>query len=97
MTENTETQSNSMKKWVLMGAGFAMVLLLGIAIGRAFAPKPAVVQVVVTPTADSNQATPTTEPESPSANLMTLLLADARHFQGQSDAPITFIEFSDFK
>jgi len=101
MIENTEippeTQPKLAKKWLLLGVGFAVTLLLGIVIGVAFTSKPSVVQVMVTPTAAANPTASTSESDYPSANLMTLLLADARHFQGQSDAPITFIEFSDFK
>jgi hypothetical protein len=37
-------------------------------------------------------ATPT-----PTPDYMKDLLADARHFQGDDEAPVTIIEFSDFK
>jgi protein-disulfide isomerase len=33
----------------------------------------------------------------PTPTIMDFVLSDARHFQGQADAPITLIEFSDFK
>ncbi|MFC1974792.1 hypothetical protein ACFLXQ_00160 [Chloroflexota bacterium] len=39
---------------------------------------------------DSNNAVPT-------PSIMDFLLSDARHFQGNADAPVTIIEFSDFK
>ncbi len=39
----------------------------------------------------ANPNTPTTP------TIMDLVLADARHFEGSSDAPVTMIEFSDFK
>ena len=53
---------------------------------------PTATQTTVT-TADesgSAQATPT-------PSIMEFLLSDARHFQGDPDAPLTVIEFSDFK
>lgn len=43
-------------------------------------------------------AIPTTPPDlsSPEA-LMELLISQTRHFKGAADAPVTIIEFSDFK
>ena len=68
--------------------------------------EPAVVVVTATPNpqavAQSDTST-TTEAESDSNNsaptptIMDFLLSDARHFQGNADAPVTIIEFSDFK
>jgi|GEM_PF-3151201 len=57
-------------------------------------------QVAPTPS-----STPTTPPPTPTAtptptptlSLAEMLLAEARHSQGAEDAPVTFIEFSDFK
>lgn len=40
------------------------------------------------PETASGEATPT---------IMDFVLSDARHFQGSADAPITMVEFSDFK
>jgi protein-disulfide isomerase len=34
---------------------------------------------------------------SPTPTLMEFVLADARHFQGDRAAPVTIVEFSDFK
>jgi hypothetical protein len=34
---------------------------------------------------------------SSSSTVMDLVLANARHIEGDADAPVTFIEFSDFK
>jgi len=82
--------------------GFVITLLAGIAIGWQIRPE-TVVEVVVTATpdtalADSAAAPPSSDGGSANApDLMTMLLLDARHFQGAADAPITFIEFSDFK
>ncbi len=33
---------------------------------------------------------------TPTPTIMDFLLSDARHFQGEPDAPVTMIEFSDF-
>lgn len=51
-----------------------------------------------------NSAVATTGPENdpttagPSTpTIMDFVLSDARHFQGSPDAPVTLIEFSDFK
>jgi cytoskeletal protein RodZ len=46
--------------------------------------------VAIANEAGNAQATPT-------PSIMEFLLSDARHFQGDSDAPLTLIEFSDFK
>lgn len=64
--------------------------------------------VVVTATPDPNQAVAAvdsssvveivvTATPSPTPDIMAMLLADARHSQGAEDAPVTLIEFSDFK
>ena len=61
------------------------------------------------PVPESRQVTPTASPTfiptvalptstpTPKPSLEDILLADARHIQGAADAPVTFIEFSDFK
>lgn len=38
-----------------------------------------------------------TAPAEPTPTLMEFVMADARHIQGNADAPVTVIEFSDFK
>lgn len=69
-------------------------------------PPITVVVTVVPPTASDPAAPPgasssgpvSESPEGrPTPTLMDFVLADARHFQGRDDAPITIIEFSDFK
>lgn len=54
------------------------------------------------PTARQEEALATAEPgpqikTSPTPSVMEFVLADARHFQGEANAPVTLIEFSDFK
>lgn len=44
------------------------------------------------PAAESNP-----EPSAPTPTIMEFVLSDARHFQGSADAPVTMVEFSDFK
>jgi cytoskeletal protein RodZ len=46
---------------------------------------------VTTATEDSTNTTP------PTPTIMDFVLSDARHFQGNADAPVTIVEFSDFK
>jgi protein-disulfide isomerase len=48
------------------------------------------------------ESTSGTVPEGPAATgptptIMDFVLSDARHFQGDDNAPVTIIEFSDFK
>jgi protein-disulfide isomerase len=46
-------------------------------------------------TGPAAEETPTSA--SPTPDVMAFLLSDARHFEGSPDAPVTMIEFSDFK
>ncbi|GIK37140.1 MAG: hypothetical protein BroJett011_09730 [Chloroflexota bacterium] len=55
-----------------------------------------------TPAPAQTNASPTTSAAAnpnapPTPTIMELVLADARHFEGSPDAPVTMIEFSDFK
>ena len=49
-----------------------------------------------TPTATTVAPTRTPTP-TPKPSLEDVLLANARHIQGEDNAPVTLIEFSDFK
>ena len=67
-------------------------------------PNPqAVAQIVPSPTPLTQDDSATTTNADASNNspatptIMDFLLSDARHFQGNADAPVTIIEFSDFK
>lgn len=86
-------------------AGLAIAIatvtfLAGLIIG--FLGRPTIVPdavVVVTATPDATAvamaaATPTT---SGQGTIMDLVMADVRHSQGDPAAPITMVEFSDFK
>lgn len=64
-------------------------------------PAEAVAQAGDTPAQVTEQPTAASAPESaagqPTPTIMDFVLSDARHFQGSTDAPITVVEFSDFK
>lgn len=91
--------------------GFALLatLVAGVAIGLLINRPAANSQVVVTATPDPGnqtvaQATTQNASEAsgdtnsaPTPTIMDFVLSDARHFQGSPDAPITLVEFSDFK
>ena len=62
------------------------------------------VEVVVTATPDPSvnaqaEDAPSTDSDVPlpTPGLMDLVMADARHIQGDEGAPVTIVEFSDFK
>ncbi len=107
MTDNPKAQAPPRAplpgRRLLSALGFVVTLLAGIAIGLQLQPAATVVQVVVTATpnpasaAENADAPAAAESATDSPDLMTFLLADARHFQGDENAPVTFIEFSDFK
>jgi protein-disulfide isomerase len=49
------------------------------------------------PPINEQPAAPATPSEADRQQFMQLLIADTRHFRGDPDAPITMIEFSDFR
>ncbi len=87
-------------KMALAAAIAVITFLAGLVIG--FLARPAIVPdavVVVTATPDAAAvaqaaATPTPKPQG---TIMDTVLADARHSQGDVNAPVTIVEFSDFK
>ncbi|MBN2388400.1 MAG: hypothetical protein JXB85_15390 [Anaerolineales bacterium] len=50
--------------------------------------------VIAQPTATP---TPGSQVPTPNTQLMAMAMAEVRHFQGNPDAPVTFLEFSDFQ
>ncbi len=104
--EQAPPPRTSTKTWLLITLGFVITLLAGLAIGLRLRPESTVIDISVTPdtangsfsAAPSAQQATSSEPQGAgNPDLMTVLLSDARHFEGDPNAPITFIEFSDFK
>lgn len=106
LPDNNVAQAPSRSKNYL---GWGLFLLAGLLVGAAFGyrlgqEQREPVQVVVTATpgtaaqagAPSAETLTDKEPALP-RSLMDVVLADARHFQGSPNAPVTMIEFSDFK
>lgn len=96
------------KLWALLALGFVVTLLVGLAIGLRLRPNSAVVSVAITPdvkgqTSAAANPTPSAEMSgdgnavAPNADFMTFLLSDARHIEGDANAPVAIVEFSDFK
>jgi protein-disulfide isomerase len=87
----------------IFGFAVASALLVGLALGYLGRPmittEPRVeIVVTVTPNAVAQaQPAENSGQAAPTPSIMDFVLSDARHFQGQADAPVTLIEFSDFK
>ncbi|MCB0191518.1 MAG: hypothetical protein KDJ65_06195 [Anaerolineae bacterium] len=108
---STIIKNNVRFSLLFVGLIFVVTLFLGVAIGYAVGRSQGeqLVQVVVTATADetvtqaddgSTQPTTATvqsEAGQPTPTIMDFVLSDTRHFQGSAGAPITMVEFSDFK
>lgn len=106
---NTGQRRGILRTILLTSIGFG----LGTLFGYLFLPTlmdlwldrpPEVTMLVVTatpsdPTAQTEADDTPADRPAPTATqtLMAFVLADARHFQGEPDAPVTIIEFSDFK
>ena len=81
------------------------VIGYGLGLYQAAQQPPEIVVVTATPdpqAAAKAEASPANiegdaSATAPTPTIMEFLLADARHFQGNADAPVTIIEFSDFK
>lgn len=111
--EHTPTPTTSSGKTVLLwSAALLVVLMAGVVLGYLFSQaQKRPVQVVVTATSipgaqveeqsqkESEAAADTADRSNtpPTPSIMDFVLSDARHFQGSENAPITMIEFSDFK
>ncbi|MCG3209680.1 MAG: hypothetical protein FOGNACKC_03307 [Anaerolineae bacterium] len=86
---------------------------IGYGFGRSQSKPPVQVVVTATPAEVMAQTNSTPAPSAkqssppssasesaagaPTPTIMDFVLADARHFQGSANAPITMVEFSDFK
>lgn len=85
---------------------------IGLLVSRSVVVQDTAIVVTATPDTDSQTVaqaaletspSPTTQVEEksntspPTPTIMDFVLSDARHFQGSANAPITLVEFSDFK
>ena len=50
-----------------------------------------------TPSAPSQQTSAATQPAASLKEVMDILIPQVKHFKGDPNAPVTFIEFSDFQ
>lgn len=112
LDENTPKQAanNSSLVWgLLIAAAFIAALFIGffsrpLLVGS---PTPRVVELVITatlPAAAASRAEATAlaqnaapSPSAATPTIMDLVLAEAQHFSGDPAAPVTMVEFSDFK
>jgi hypothetical protein len=108
LDQNKSTGISPLSFVLALMATLVMGGIIGYGVGLSqVAQNPAVVVVTATPDPRAvAQANPLPTPSPPADNpnnlaptpsIMDLVLADARHFQGEDDAPVTIIEFSDFK
>lgn len=99
--KNVSQSPSRSKNFLIWGLFLLAGLLFGAAFGyRVGQEQSDPVQVVVTATpgtAAQAAETPTGKEPALPKSLMDVALADARHFQGSPEAPVTMIEFSDFK
>ncbi len=92
--------------------GFALIIMFIVGLLTGFLGRPLVMKtepefiekiVVVTATPEPGQTAvaqnnaSTEKSDNPTPSLMDLVLSDARHFQGNDQAPVTIVEYSDFR
>ncbi len=87
----------NVQSWATPIVGVVM-LLLGLLVGYLIHPINATQQAVATTDSSSAsaQTRPTADPTA-SKQLMDYLVTQVKHFQGDANAPVTLIEFSDFQ
>jgi hypothetical protein len=82
------------------------IIMLMIGLLGGYFGRPVVESTQSTPTSDANPTsgsgtiivpTPDVDPAAQQQELMAMIISETRHFQGNPDAPVTIIEFSDFK
>lgn len=98
---SSELPAPGISSWYLT-LGLAVTLLAFLAglalgyLGRPLVTPDKVVEVIVTATPDGAPGAAQSE-ETESPNLMDSILKEVDHIQGETNAPVTIIEFSDFK
>lgn len=107
------SRSKTFLTWsIILLAGLLVGAAFGYRVGLA-QRDPVQVVVTATPRSLDQAGAPAGEPQANAPNsaetipeddqpvlpksLMDVVLSDARHFQGSPDAPVTMVEFSDFK
>ncbi len=85
------------QSWATPIIGLVM-LVIGLLAGYFFRPAVNVPSATAAPTAVAQvtAASPTQDPAA-AQELMKYLLGQAKHFEGDANAPVTLIEFSDFQ
>jgi hypothetical protein len=100
----TSTSHTPLTNWNVTALVALITLLVGIALGYsarpmldpAPAPTPVVIVVTPAPNTDANAAAALT-PTTKRATLLDAVIAQTRHFKGNTNAPVTIIEFGDFQ
>jgi hypothetical protein len=82
------------------------IIMLMIGLLGGYFGRPVIESTQSTPTSEANPSTgsgtiivptPDVDPSAQQQELMEMLVSETRHFRGDPNAPITIIEFSDFK
>jgi hypothetical protein len=98
------TSLSASTNWNVTILSALAMLLIGITLGYtarpmldpAPAPTPVVIVVTPAPNTDANAAAALT-PTTKRATLLDAVIAQTRHFKGNTNAPVTIIEFGDFQ